>query len=148
MEYKILDVKDIPSMKELVIEGFRQFSYKTLKDFIKTPNHYGFIAKDDDIVVGLCYGHLLKRPDNKNASVFYIFSLGVLDDFQNQGVGTHLLTFVKDFAFEKLNVSKCFWTTEKTNIQAHSVYNKLANVNEDEIIYVAKNKNPKHKIRS
>ena len=138
MEYKMLTTAEIPLMENLAIEGFRQFSSEDITSFIDEPNTYGFVAKDNNTIVGLCYGYAMKRPD-KADPMFYLHSLGVLESHQNQGIGTKLVEFVTNYAFEKLNCYECFLVTEKSNPQACRVYEKFGTKRwGDEIVYVIK----------
>jgi len=144
MEYKILEAAEIPLMEKLMtdnpegIEGFRQFSYEYLKKFIDSPSAFGFIAKENNSIIGLCYGDTLQRPD-KALSIFYIHSLGILENYRNKGIGSKLFEFVKNYAFEKLNCYECLLITEKDNRPAHKVYEKSdGKIYEDQIVYEIK----------
>jgi len=135
LEIKVLDEQDIPLMKDLKIEGFRQFSLEYLKRFIKTQDTYGFIAKENNIVVGLCYGHVFRRPD-KDSCGFHLSSIGVAEQFQNRGIGSKLLDFVQNFAFEKLQCCKCFLSTLKSDAAACHFYEKQGWTSDsDDVLY-------------
>lgn len=96
MEYKLLEEKDIYLMEEVLKDDNMTFNIEYLKKFINTKNTYGFIAKDNNKVVGFAYGYNLERPDGK--SMFYLHSIGMLPNYQNNGYGSNLLSYIKEYS--------------------------------------------------
>jgi len=138
IKYKVLQESDIPLIKDLVVEGFRQFSAESIKNFINTSNTYAFVALDTAKIVGLCYGYVLTRPD-QDAANFYIRSLGVSESFRNKGIGSELLNFSISYAFENLGCCECYLTSCKGNAHARHIYEKSGGkINEGEVVYVFK----------
>lgn len=135
MEVKLLEEQDVIQMQEVLEDDNMVFNVDNLKNFINTKNAYGFIAKDNDRVVGFAYGYGLTRPDGK--VMFYLHSIGVLPNIQNKGVGSKMMKFIVDFA-KGNNFSEVFVITEKGNTRACHVYEKSGFKNdiENEIVYV------------
>ena len=135
MDIKILEEIDIFAMQRILEDDNMVFDRENLEKFITTKNCYGFIAKDRDLVIGFGYGYSLVRPDGK--TMFYLHSIGVLPEFQNQGIGGGIMNFVIDFAKSK-GFSEVFVITDKGNIPACRLYEKTGFENdiENEIVYV------------
>lgn len=135
MEVKLLEEQDVIQMQEVLEDDNMVFNVDNLKNFINTKMAYGFIAKDNDRVVGFAYGYGLTRPDGK--VMFYLHSIGVLPDIQNKGVGSKMMDYIVSFAKEN-KFSEVFVITEKGNTRACHVYEKSGFKNdiENEIVYV------------
>ena len=86
MNYKILEEQDLESMEDVLVYDNMVFNKEYLKKFINDKNTYGFIAKKDNNIVGFAYAYTLIRPDGK--TMFYLHSIGMLPDYQNNGYGT------------------------------------------------------------
>ena len=140
IETKLLTTDDLPLMKEVIEDDDMIFDVKNLETFINTPNAYGFIIKLDEKIVGFAYGYALVRPDGK--IMFYLHSIGILPENQNDGLGSKLMEFIINFAKEK-NFSELFVITDKGNPRACHLYEKFGGKNdyEDEIVYVCEFKN-------
>lgn len=135
MEYKLLEKNYIELMEEVLTDDNMIFNKDFLDNFINDKNSYGFIAKEENKVVGFAYAYTLLRPDGK--TMFYLHSIGMLPDYQNNGYGSKLLEFIKNYSIE-IGCSEMFVITDKGNPRACHVYEKLGGKNdyEDEIIYV------------
>ena len=135
MEYKVLEEHEVKLMKEVLEDDNMIFNLDFLNSFIKDPNSFGFIAKEENTIVGFAYGYTLLRPDGKN--MFYLHSIGMLPNYQDKGNGTGLLSYIKDYS-KALGCSEMFVITDKGNPRACHVYEKLGGKNdyEDEVVYV------------
>ena len=135
MEYKVFEEQDIELMEDVLKDDNMIFNKDFLNSFINDNNAYGFIAKDNNNIVGFAYAYTLLRPDGK--TMFYLHSIGILPDYQNNGYGTKLMQFIKDYSI-KLGCSEMFVITDKGNPRACHLYEKLGGKNdyEDEVVYV------------
>ena len=135
MEYKLLEKEDLELMEEVLKDDNMVFSKDYLNAFINDNNAYGFIAKENNNIVGFAYAYTLLRPDGK--TMFYLHSIGMLPNCQNKGYGTKLMQFIKDYSI-KLGCSEMFVITDKGNPRACHLYEKLGGKNdyEDEVVYV------------
>ena len=135
MEYKLLEERDLELMKDVLEDDNMVFNIGYLNNFIKNDNSFGFIAKEEDNIVGFAYAYTLLRPDGKN--MFYLHSIGMLPTYQDKGYGTQLLSFIKEYS-KKIGCSEMFVITDKGNPRACHVYEKLGGKNDfdDEIVYV------------
>lgn len=135
MEYKILEEKDLEFMEDILKDDNMIFNIDYLKEFVNNKNSYGFIAKEENSIVGFAYAYTLLRPDGKE--MFYLHSIGMLPKYQNNGYGTKLLSFIKDYS-KKIGCSEMFVITDKGNQRACHVYEKLGGINDidNEIVYV------------
>lgn len=135
MEYKVLEEQDLELMEDVLKDDNMIFNKDFLNSFINDNNAYGFIAKENNNIVGFAYAYTLLRPDGK--TMFYLHSIGMLPTYQNNGYGTKLTQFIKDYSIS-LGCSEMFVLTDKGNPRACHVYEKLGGKNdyEDEICYV------------
>ena len=135
MEYKLLEEKDIEFMQDILEDDDKIFNKDYLSNFIKNDNSYGFVAKEENKIVGFAYAYTLLRPDGK--TMLYLHSIGMLPNYQNRGYGTQLLSFIKEYS-RKIGCSEMFVITDKGNPRACHVYEKLGGKNDydDEIVYV------------
>lgn len=137
MEYKVLEEKDIDSMKNFVDDENTKYEKENLIKFINDKNAYGFIARDENKIVGFAYGYTLLRPDGKQD--FYLHAIDIMADFQGNGYGTELMNYIKGYVKE-IGCRKMFLITNKSNVSACKCYEKAGGVNnaDDEIVYVYK----------
>lgn len=135
MEYKVLEEQDLELIEDVLKDDNMIFNKDFLNSFINDNNAYGFIAKENNNIVGFAYAYTLLRPDGK--TMFYLHSIGMLPTYQNNGYGTKLMQFIKDYSIS-LGCSEMFVLTDKGNPRACHVYEKLGGKNdyEDEICYV------------
>lgn len=135
MEYKLLEEKDLGLMEEILKDDDMIFDLENLKKFYDDKNTIGFVAKKDNKIVGFAYGYDIIHPDGKHA--YFIYSIGMLPDYQDKGYGTKLLSFIKDYISNN-GYFEMFVMTDKGNPRACHVYEKLGGKNdyEDEICYV------------
>ncbi len=137
MKYKVLEEKDIDLMQNFVDDENTKYEKENLIDFINDKNAYGFIARDENKIVGFAYGYTLLRPDGKQD--FYLHAIDITPRFQGNGYGTKLINFIKEY-IKEIKCRKMFLITNKSNISACRCYEKAGGVNgsDDEIVYVYK----------
>ena len=135
MEYKVLEEQDLELMQEVIEDDDMLFDLDNIKKFYNDKNTISFIAKTGNKVVGFAYGYDIIHPDGRHA--YFIYSIGMLPNYQDQGYGTKLLTFIKDYISNN-GFFEMFVMTDKGNPRACHVYEKLGGKNdyEDEICYV------------
>lgn len=135
MEYKLLERNDITLMADVLKDDNMIVNKDYLENFVDDENAYGFITKEENKIVGFAYAYTLLRPDGK--TMFYLHSIGMLPNYQNNGYGSKLLEFIKNYSM-KLGCSEMFVITDKGNQRACHVYEKLGGKNdyEDEVVYV------------
>ena len=122
MEYKLLEKNDITLMADVLKDDNMIVNKDYLENFVDDKNAYGFIAKEENKIVGFAYAYTLLRPDGK--TMFYLHSIGMLPNYQNNGYGSILLEYIKNYSM-KLGCSEMFVITDKGNQRACHVYEKL-----------------------
>ena len=137
MNYEMLSEKNIDLMRNFVDDENTKYEKENLINYINDKNAYGFIARDENKIVGFAYGYTLLRPDGKQD--FYLHAIDIMADFQGHGYGTELMNYIKGYVKE-INCRKMFLITNKSNISACKCYEKAGGVNnaDDEIVYVYK----------
>lgn len=128
-------VKKLIFMEEVLIDDNMVFDIDNLKGFLNDTSSFGFIAKENNKIIGFAYCYTLLRPDGK--TMFYLHSIGMLPNYQDKGYGSKLLSFIKEYSKE-IGCSEMFLITDKGNPRACHVYEKLGGKNDykDEIVYV------------
>ena len=123
---KMFEIKSLTNEKELegvlrvqekCFKNLERFSEKFLFDLWQNfPNGF-LIAKDKKGVLG--YG-ILKKESEKGL----IFSLAVLPEMQNQGIGKEILKRLIEIA-KKEDLKKIYLHTGETNFKAIAFYQKF-----------------------
>ncbi len=96
------------------------FDLDKLNEFYNDKNTLSFVAKENNKIVGFVYGYDVIHPDGRHS--YFIYSVGILSEYQDKGFGTKLLEFVKDY-IKSHGFFEMFVMTDKGN-------------HEDEICYV------------
>ncbi|WP_435740237.1 GNAT family N-acetyltransferase [Enterococcus faecium] len=99
-------------MKLLFIDDNMVFDIDNLKGFLNDTSSFGFIAKENNKIIGFAYCYTLLRPDGK--TMFYLHSIGMLPNYQDKGYGSKLLSFIKEYSKE-IGCSEMFLITDKGN---------------------------------
>ena len=79
MKYKLLEKEDLKLMKEIIEDDNMDFDLNNLQKFLNDKNNYGFIAKEENKIIGFIYGYSLLKPLYFQSSIhclncFFIFS--------------------------------------------------------------------------
>lgn len=122
-EYRKLNISDL----ELVLqmnEDFRNgfISEDNARQFLLNPMNWIFACIQDKKIIGFVYGYELNRLDNKG-NMLYIHEVGVLPQYQRQGIGFQILTNIKNIC-KLIGISRFFLFTQKHNIAACALYEK------------------------
>ena len=97
-------------MEEVLIDDNMVFDIDNLKGFLNDTSSFGFIAKENNKIIGFAYCYTLLRPDGK--TMFYLHSIGMLPNYQDKGYGSKLLSFIKEYSKE-IGCSEMFLITDK-----------------------------------
>ena len=82
-----------------------------------------FVCIQDNKVIGHALGYELTNIYNLGGNKLYIHSFGVLPQYRRQGVGTGILTGIKEMC-KLLGIYKFFLFTEKSKFAACRMYEK------------------------
>ena len=96
IEYRKLSSDDLPlalAMNRDFREGFAEKS--SLRAFLSSPDCWLFAAVLENRIVGFAYGYALQRL-NTGRKMLYIHEVGVLDEYQRQGIGTKLINGIME----------------------------------------------------
>ncbi|MCA0386582.1 MAG: GNAT family N-acetyltransferase [Firmicutes bacterium] len=121
--YRKLQISDLP----LVIgmgENFRAnfICEENARQFLMNPMNWIFACIQDQKIIGFAYGYELNRLDQQG-NMLYIHEVGVLPDFQRQGIGLQLLMNMKMIC-ERLGICRFFLFTQRHNQAACALYEK------------------------
>jgi len=129
--YKKLGISDL----RLVVDMGKNFRSSFIveenaRQFLLNPQNWLFacIEEDDgaykktEIIIGFLYGYELNRL-NADGNMLYIHEVGVLPDYQRQGVGTELLQNITMLC-KLTGICKFFLITRKSNTAAMALYEK------------------------
>lgn len=120
MEYKLLDKEDLVLMKEILEDDDMEFDLNNLNEFLEDKNNYGFIAKEENKIIGFIYGYSLLKPNGKY--MFYVHSVGVLPNYQGKGIGKELFKYMVEYLENEKKSYKYFLLTAEDNIIAQKLY--------------------------
>ena len=119
-----LSKENINIISNVVKIDNEELSKQDIERFIIDDDNYCFIGIIENKTVAFLYGYGMLRPDGK--SMFYIHSVDVLPDYQNNGIGTKLMEYVLNYIKDEKRYYKFFVLTEDENIRACKVYQKFA----------------------
>ena len=138
LSFELLQHKDIPAMKDIIEEEPDQFDPEWVKAFLSEKQNFAFAAKLEDVPIGLIYGYSLMRIEVRKPQ-FFIYSVDILDAYQNKGYGSRFIKYVVDWAKDN-GFSETFVLTHKDNPRACKAYENagmMHSENDCERMYVA-----------
>ena len=135
MEYKMLEKQDIKLMKYFADDVNTKYEEVLLNTFLEAENTYGYVAKENDIIVGFAYGYVLIRPDG--IKDFYLHAIDIMKSHQKHGYGTELMKYINTHS-KSIGCRKLFLITNKGNVSACRCYEKAGGIStsNDDIVYV------------
>ena len=92
MEYKLFEKQDIELMKYFVDDENTKYDEGILNSFLEEKNTYGYIAKENDIIVGFAFGYVLLKPNG--IKDFYLHAIDIMEKYQSHGYGTELVKYI------------------------------------------------------
>lgn len=92
------------------------------RQFLLNSNNWIFACIQGKRIIGFAYGYELNRLDNKG-NMLYIHEVGVLPEYQRQGIGFKILTDIKNLC-KLTGICRFFLFTQKSNIAACALYEK------------------------
>lgn len=109
--------------------------------FFSNPMNWIYACIQEKQIIGFAYGYELNRLDNKG-NMLYIHEIGVLPEYQRQGIGLQIINNIK-IVYKELRLSKIFLFTQKHNNAACSLYEKAGgektnNSYDDDVTYFFK----------
>jgi putative acetyltransferase len=129
--------QDWPSVKDIYTHpvahsGTLQLPYPSGKVWEQRlsnipDNVYSFVAEFDGKIVGNLGMEIQKNPRRRHVASF---GMGVMDDYQGQGVGSALIGAMIELADNWLNVRRIELTVFSDNLSAIALYEKFGFVQE------------------
>jgi ribosomal protein S18 acetylase RimI-like enzyme len=93
-----------------------------IDEFLNDNSTVGFVAVNDDEVVGFVYGYVLKRLESM--PMLYIHSVDVKEEYRNQGIGAMIVNEMLLYA--QLNkFHRAFLISNRSNKSAMRLYSKI-----------------------
>ena len=132
-----MEKQDIKLMKYFADDENTKYDEALLNTFLEEKNAFGYVAKNDEIIVGFAYGYVLVRPDGLRD--FYLHAIDVTEKYQNNGYGTELMKYIYSHS-KSIGCRKLFLITNTSNVSACRCYEKAGGVStsNDDIVYVFK----------
>lgn len=90
--HRSLDLTEF--MEEVLIDDNMVFDIDNLKGFLNDTSSFGFIAKENNKIIGFAYCYTLLRPDGK--TMFYLHSIGMLPNYQDKKEDCYLMEYRYD----------------------------------------------------
>jgi len=135
IQIRMANVGDIPALID-VGDALFDYSIKPNRatEFIKDNRHHLIIALSDGKIIGMASGLHYVHPDKDPA--LFITETGVLETFQNRGIGRGLVNAMKAHG-ASLGCTDIWTATEPSNIPAQKCYKAAGGYEDDEqaIVY-------------
>lgn len=137
--FRKLQVSDLEKVLEMN-HTFRSdfIQEENARVFLSNPTNWIFACVENQKVIGFAYGYELNRLDAKG-NMLYIHEVGVLPEYQRQGIAQQLLLDLKTVC--RLNgICRFFLLTERHNEPACALYEKAGGAKnssglEDDVVY-------------
>lgn len=138
-EYRKLQISDLALA--LGMDGNFRANFicvENARQFLLNPMNWVFACIEDQQIIGFAYGYELNRLDHKG-NMLYIHEVGVLPQYQRQGIALQLLTHIKQLC-KLIGICRFFLITHKHNEAACALYEKAGgdkshNAMEDDVTY-------------
>ncbi len=101
--HRSLDLTEF--MEEVLIDDNMVFDIDNLKGFLNDTSSFGFIAKENNKIIGFAYCYTLLRPDGK--TMFYLHSIGMLPNYKTKVMVQNYYLLLRNI-LKRLVVLKCF----------------------------------------
>lgn len=138
-EFRKLGISDLA----LVLQMEKDFRIgficeENARQFLLNPQNWSFACIQEKQIIGFAYGYELNRLDNKG-NMLYIHEIGVLPQYQRQGVGFQILMNIKQLC-KMTGICRFFLFTQKHNVAACALYEKAggektADSYDDDVVY-------------
>jgi ribosomal protein S18 acetylase RimI-like enzyme len=134
--FRKLNISDL-SMVMNTENDFRSnfICQENARQFLLNPMNWIFACIEDNRIIGFAYGYELNRLSDIG-NMLYIHEVGVLPDFQRQGIGKQMLNGIKRLC--KLSgICRFFLITEKSNTAACALYESAGGepAHDDDVTY-------------
>lgn len=108
------------------------------RQFLMNSKNWIFACVQEEQIIGFAYGYELNRLDNQG-NMLYIHEVGVLPQYQRQGIGFQILTDIKKLC-KLTGICRLFLITQKHNAAACALYEKVggektADAHDDDVTY-------------
>lgn len=126
MEYScrklgVQDLELVMGMNRDFREGF--ICQENALQFLVNPDNWLYAAVSEGRIIGFAYGYELRRLDSQG-NMLYIHEVGVMEQYQRQGVGYRMMSELKSACREK-GICKYFLSANQNNAGANALYQKL-----------------------
>ncbi|WP_461612430.1 GNAT family N-acetyltransferase [Clostridium sp. Marseille-QA1073] len=140
LEASIMDRYELKECTNLMVKVFsskpwfdkwKSIEHATnyLKEFMDNPVFIGFVIRENDSIVGACFGHTRSWYEGKE---YYIDEYYIDNNLQNDGVGSKLMSYIKEYLASKS--IHCIVLITKKDVPARKFYEKHGfKCNEDNI---------------
>lgn len=132
MEYRKLTETDMPLLACFVDDQHTVYKKEQLSAFLSQKNAAGFVAAEEEKIVGFAYGWRMIKPDGR--CVFYLHAIDVMKEYQGRGCGTALMRFIHEQA-KGMGCEKMFLLTEEENRAACACYEHAGGKKRQTVLY-------------
>lgn len=130
IEIKLASIEDLPAIEKV---GDRLFDYSIkldrAKEFFNDSRHHLVLAYFKGNIIGMASAFQYVHPDKDPA--LFMNEVGVLKEFQNQGIGRTIVRYLYEYAKE-LGCEEVWVATESSNIAARKAFTAAGGVEDKE----------------
>ncbi|NJD04219.1 MAG: GNAT family N-acetyltransferase [Ruminiclostridium sp.] len=138
--FRKLSISDLNLVLQMDTDFRKNFvCEENVRLFLSNPMNWIFACVEENRIIGFAYGYELNRLNNIG-NMLYIHEVGVLPEFQRQGIGKQILNNIKSLC--KLSgICRFFLFTEKSNQAACALYESVGGepAHDDDISYFFNN---------
>jgi len=122
-EFRKLGISDLALVLQME-KDFRSgfICEENARQFLLNPQNWSFACIQEKQIIGFAYGYELNRLDNKG-NMLYIHEIGVLPQYQRQGIGFQILMNIKKLC-KLTGICRFFLFTQRHNVAACTLYEK------------------------
>ncbi|MDF2941795.1 MAG: acetyltransferase family protein [Herbinix sp.] len=138
--FRKLGLSDLTLVMQMDVDFRKDFvCEENVRLFLSNPMNWIFACIDNNRIIGFAYGYDLNRLNNIG-NMLYIHEVGVLPEFQRQGIGNQILNSIKSLC-RLTGICRFFLFTEKSNQAACALYESVGGepAHNDDISYFFNN---------
>lgn len=137
LEVKRLEAKDAPTAVAIVkLFASKEVSLEYMERFLANTAHYLIVAEVGGNLAGFLMAYVLQRMKEDDSAKMFIYEIEVAPQYQRKGVGTALITYIREIVRrEKMYSSFVF--TNYSNEGAVEFYKSTGGIieNGDDLLF-------------
>ena len=138
--FRKLGLSDLSLVMQMDVDFRKNFvCEENVRLFLSNPMNWLFACINNNRIIGFAYGYELNRLNNIG-NMLYIHEVGVLSEYQRQGIGKQMLYDMISLC-KLAGICRFFLFTEKSNQAACALYESVGGepAHKDDVAYFFNN---------